>query len=160
MKQTISVLVENRPGVLARITALFARRGFNIDSLAVSVTEDATASRITIAVDGSGYTVEQIEKQLNKLVDVIKVKTLEPEGLCSRELVLIKLGVPAPKRAEVAELAKLTGAEVAELTVNTMTLVLSDTPEHVDRLVELTRPYGIRELVRTGAVALERNDRA
>ena len=156
MKHTISVLVENRPGVLARITGLFSRRGFNIDSLSVSVTEDRTASRITITADGQDSTVEQIEKQLNKLIDVIKVKRLEPETLVARELMLIKLYAPPQKRGEIDELAQLVGAEVAELTRDTMTLSLTDTSERIDRLVELARPYGIRELVRTGTVALER----
>ena len=156
MKHTISVLVENRPGVLARITGLFSRRGFNIDSLSVSVTEDRTASRITITADGQDSTVEQIEKQLNKLIDVIKVKRLEPETLVARELMLIKLSAPPQKRGEIDELARLVGAEVAELTRDTMTLSLTDTSERIDRLVELARPYGIRELVRTGTVALER----
>lgn len=156
MKHTISVLVENRPGALARITGLFARRGFNIDSLSVSATEDRTASRITITAEGAEATVEQIEKQLNKLIDVIKVKRLEPETLVARELMLLKLTAPAQKRGEIDELAKLCGAEVAELTRDTMTLSLTDVPERIDRLVDLARPYGIRELVRTGTVALER----
>ena len=156
MKHTISVLVENRPGALARITGLFARRGFNIDSLSVSATEDRTASRITITAEGAEATVEQIEKQLNKLIDVIKVKRLEPETLVARELMLLKLTAPAQKRGEIDELARLCGAEVAELTRDTMTLSLTDVPERIDRLVDLARPYGIRELVRTGTVALER----
>ena len=156
MKHTISVLVENRPGALARITGLFARRGFNIDSLSVSATEDRTASRITITAEGAEATVEQIEKRLNKLIDVIKVKRLEPETLVARELMLLKLTAPAQKRGEIDELARLCGAEVAELTRDTMTLSLTDVPERIDRLVDLARPYGIRELVRTGTVALER----
>lgn len=160
MKHTISVLVENRAGVLARITGLFARRGFNIDSLAVSVTEDKTVSRITIAVDGSGYTVEQIEKQLNKLIDVIKVKTIRPDELICRELMLCKVGAAPRQRAEVVELAKIVGAEVAELTASTLTLTMTDSPEKLDRLIELVKPYGIRELVRTGIVALERSANA
>lgn len=159
MKHTISVLVENRPGVLARITGLFARRGFNIDSLSVSATEDNTASRITITAEGAETTVEQIEKQLNKLIDVIKVKRLESETLVARELMLIKLTAPAPKRGEIDELARLVGAEIAELTRDAMTLSLTDTSERLDRLVELARPYGIRELVRTGVVALERGSK-
>ena len=156
MKHTISVLVENHAGVLARVAGLFAQRGFNIDSLAVGVTDDERVSRITIVADGSAYTLEQIEKQLNKLIDVIKVKRLEPETLVARELMLLKLTAPAQKRGEIDELAKLCGAEVAELTRDTMTLSLTDVPERIDRLVDLARPYGIRELVRTGTVALER----
>ena len=157
MKHTISVLVENRAGVLSRITGLFARRGFNIDSLAVSETEDKSLSRITITAQGSAYTVEQLEKQLNKLIDVIKVRTILPEELVSRELMLVKVGAGAKTRGEVTELAGIVGAEVAELSATTLTLQLTGTPDRLDRLIELVKPYGIRELVRTGVVALEKD---
>ena len=126
MKHTISILVENHAGVLARVAGLFARRGFNIDSLAVGVTEDEKISRITIIADGTAYTLEQIEKQLNKLIDVIKVRHLPAEELLSRELVLIKVACQPSQRAELISLAEIAKAKISDITVNTMTLELSD----------------------------------
>lgn len=106
MKYTISILVENHPGVLSRVSGLFSRRSFNIDSLAVGVTDDPTVSRITIIVDGNEYTVEQVEKQLNKLIDVIKVKTLAPAETISRELLLVKVAAGAAERGEIMNIVR------------------------------------------------------
>ena len=156
MKHTISVLVENRPGALARITGLFARRGFNIDSLSVSATEDRTASRITITAEGAEATVEQIEKQLNKLIDVIKVRHLPAEELLSRELVLIKVACQPSQRAELISLAEIAKAKISDITVNTMTLELSDSVPRIKTFEELLRPYGIKETVRTGSIAMQK----
>jgi acetolactate synthase-1/3 small subunit len=117
MKHTISILVENHAGVLARVAGLFARRGFNIDSLAVGVTEDEKISRITIIADGTAYTLEQIEKQLNKLIDVIKVRHLPAEELLSRELVLIKVACQPSQRAELISLAEIAKAKISDITV-------------------------------------------
>ncbi len=156
MKHTISVLVENHPGVLSRISGLFSRRGFNIDSLAVGVTDDPCVSRITIVADGNEYTVEQIEKQLNKLIDVIKVKTLEPNDLISRELVLVKVSVSAEKRSEIMTIAEIMGAKIIDLTLSSITLEISDTPYHIQRFEELLHPYGIIEIVRTGIIAIQK----
>ncbi len=156
MKHTISVLVENHAGVLSRISGLFSRRGFNIDSLAVGVTDDPEVSRITIVADGNDYTVEQIEKQLNKLIDVIKVKTLSPDELLSRELLLIKVSVSAEKRSEIMTIAEIMGAKIIDLSLSTITLEISDTFAHVSRFENILRPYGIIEIVRTGTIAIQK----
>ena len=149
MKHTISVLVENHAGVLARVAGLFARRGFNIDSLAVGVTDDERVSRITIVADGSAYTLEQIEKQLNKLIDVIKVKTLHSDSAVTRELVLIKVSC--------ADIAK---GKISDISTNSMTIELSDTKQNLDTYEELLRPYGIKEVVRTGTIAMQKGEAA
>ena len=156
MKHTISVLVENHAGVLSRISGLFSRRGFNIDSLAVGVTDDPAISRITLVADGDEYTVEQIEKQLNKLIDVIKVKTLHPGEHLSRELLLVKVSVSAEKRSEIMTIAEIMGAKIIDLSLSTITLEISDTTAHLARLEEILTPYGIIEIVRTGTIALQK----
>jgi len=155
MKHTISVLVENHPGVLSRISGLFSRRGFNIDSLAVGVTDDPAISRITIIAEGNEYTVEQIEKQLNKLIDVIKVRTLDPDELISRELLLIKVSVSAEKRSEIMTIAEIMGGKIIDLTLSTITLEFSNTTHHLQRVEEILKPYGILEIVRTGSIAIQ-----
>lgn len=156
MKHTISVLVENHPGVLSRISGLFSRRGFNIDSLAVGVTDDPCVSRVTIIVDGNEYTVEQVEKQLNKLIDVIKVKCLESNEHIARELVLVKIAVSAERRAEVMTIAEITKAEIIDISPTTMTLQLADTYSNILRFEEIIRPYGVIEEVRTGTIAIQK----
>lgn len=156
MKHTISVLVENHAGVLSRISGLFSRRGFNIDSLAVGVTDDPAVSRITIIAEGNEYTVEQIEKQLNKLIDVIKVKTLEASELLSRELLLIKVSVLADKRSEIMTIAEIMGAKIIDISLTTITLEMSDTTYHLQRFEEMLKPYGIIEIVRTGSIAIQK----
>lgn len=158
MKHTISVLVENQAGVLARIAGLFARRGFNIDSLAVGVTDDERISRITIVADGSDYTLEQIEKQLNKLIDVIKVKTLQSDSVVSRELVLIKVGCTSKQRAEIMSIVEIANGKISDISQNTMTIELSDSKDNLKNYEELLRPYGIKEIVRTGTIALQKGD--
>lgn len=158
MKHTISVLVENNAGVLARITGLFARRGFNIDSLAVGVTDDERVSRITIVADGDDYTLEQIEKQLNKLIDVIKVKALKNDNVVSRELVLIKVGCTANQRSEVMAIVEIAHGKISDISPNTVTIELSDSKENLANYEELLRPYGIKEIVRTGTIALQKGD--
>lgn len=156
MKHTISVLVENKAGVLSRVSGLFARRGFNIDSLAVGETEDKTISRMTIVVDGNDYTVEQVEKQLNKMIDTLKVKALEGNESTRRELVLIKVTAGAAQRGEVIDIARVLGAKVVDISPSSLTVEHSDRPERVDLLVELLTPYKIKEIARTGTVALEK----
>lgn len=156
MKHTISVLVENHAGVLSRISGLFSRRGFNIDSLAVGVTDNPAVSRITIIAEGNEYTVEQIEKQLNKLIDVIKVKTLDVNELLSRELLLIKINVSADKRSEIMTIAEIMGAKIIDISLTTITLEMSDTTYHLQRFEEMLKPYGIIEIVRTGSIAIQK----
>jgi acetolactate synthase-1/3 small subunit len=156
MKHTISILVENHAGVLARISGLFARRGFNIHSLAVGVTDDETVSRITIVAEGSDYTLEQIEKQLNKLIDVIKVKSVPPEELLTRELILIKVNCTPTQRAELLSIAQTMQAKISDISTNSMTLELSDSESRIATFEELLKPYGIKETVRTGTIALQK----
>ncbi len=156
MKHTISILVENQAGVLARIAGLFARRAYNIDSLAVGVTEDEHISRVTIVAEGSEYTLEQILKQLNKLIDVIKVRTVTEQELLSRELVLIKVNCTPAQRAELISIAEISEAKISDISVSTMTLELSDYEGKIRTFEELLRPYGIKEIVRTGTIAIQR----
>jgi len=156
MKHTISILVENQAGVLARIAGLFARRAYNIDSLAVGVTEDEHISRVTIVAEGNEYTLEQILKQLNKLIDVIKVRTVTEQELLSRELVLIKVNCTPAQRAELISIAEIAEAKISDISVSTMTLELSDHEAKIRTFEELLRPYGIKEIVRTGTIAIQR----
>lgn len=156
MKRTISILVENHAGVLSRISGLFSRRGFNIDSLAVGVTDDPSISCITIVADGNEYTLEQLEKQLNKLIEVIKVKTLENDELLARELMLVKIVAPSEKRSEIATIVDIMGAKIIDLSLTTMTLEISNTSFHLARFEELIKPYGIIEMVRTGTIAIQK----
>lgn len=156
MKHTISVLVENHAGVLSRISGLFSRRGFNIDSLAVGVTEDKTVSRMTIVAEGDDYTIEQLEKQLNKVVDVIKVRTIPQADLISRELMLIKCLAAGKTRSEVLDIAKIMAANIVDLSKTTMTLEICDLPDRLDLLEALLKPYNIQEVMRTGTIALQK----
>lgn len=156
MKHTISVLVENHSGVLSRISGLFSRRGFNIESLAVGPTQDDAVSRITIIADGDEYTVEQIEKQLNKLVEVIKVKTFKAGECLARELLLVKIAAGADKRQDIMTICEIANAKVIDLTLNTMTLEVCDKYEHLKRFEELIAPYGVIEMVRTGTIAIQK----
>ncbi|MDF2566581.1 MAG: acetolactate synthase, small subunit [Oscillospiraceae bacterium] len=156
MKHTISILVENHPGVLSRISGLFARRSFNIESLAVGVTDDSTISRITIVVDGNDYTVEQVEKQLNKLIDVIKLKTLTPSETISRELMLVKVSANSSDRGDIINIVKVMDAKICDITRTTMTIEASQTTENLDNMLEILKPYGIREVVRTGTIAAQK----
>jgi len=156
MKHTISVLVENKAGVLARITSLFARRGFNIDSLAVGTTEDKNISRITLLVDGDDYVAEQVTKQLNKQIDVIKVRKLNQEEITRRELVLVKVKMSAAQRGEIIDIVKIMQGEIVDISHTTLTVELADRPEKVDLLIELLSPYNIVEVARTGTIALQK----
>ena len=156
MKYTMSVLVENHPGVLSKVSGLFSRRGFNIDSLAVGITEDPAISRMTIVVDGDEYTVEQVEKQLNKVIPVIKVKTLEEGAYIPRTLSLIKVAVAAGQRADIMRITELMSARIVDVTRTSMTVEFADTPERTETLETLLRPYGIKEVVRTGVIAIEK----
>lgn len=157
MKYTISVLVENQPGALSKVSGLFSRRGFNIDSLAVGVTEDPAISRMTIVVDGDEYILEQVEKQLNKVIPVIKVKNLNESGeFISSELSLIKVSCTAAQRSEIISISKLMQVRIVDVSLSSLTLQIADTPEQTETLVSLLKPYGIKEIVRTGTVAIEK----
>lgn len=156
MKQTISVLVENQAGVLNRITGLFSRRAFNIESLAVGVTDDPTVSRITIIVDSGNSVVEQVEKQLNKLIEVIKVRTIPEDKMIGRELVLLKVNATNKTRQDIMTICDIMGAKVDDISPNSLTLELSDTPDRIDTFEAMLRPFSILEVVRTGVIALQK----
>ena len=156
MKHTISILVENHAGVLSRISGLFARRGFNIDSLAVGITDDPAVSRITIVVDGNDATVEQVEKQLNKLIDVIKLRRLSDGGTISRELMLLKVQCTEKTRGDIMDVVRVMDAKVSDISKTTLTVEISDTTERLEIIGELLKPFGILEVVRTGTIALEK----
>ncbi|TLM79762.1 MAG: acetolactate synthase small subunit [Actinobacteria bacterium] len=159
MQHTISVLVENRPGVLQRVAGLFARRGFNIDSLAVGVTEDPTLSRMTIVVNAGDKPLEQITKQLHKLINVIKIQDLDPKDMVDRELVLYKVNAPAERRHEIIEIANVFRAKIVDVGKNSLTIEATGTADKLGAMEDLLRAYGIRELARTGRIALSRGSR-
>jgi acetolactate synthase I/III small subunit len=159
MKHTLAVLVENKPGALTRITSMFARRGYNIESLAVGATERDDVSRITLRVDCAQHSLEQIEKQMHKLVNVLRVQELSPGESVERELVLLKVAAPASKRTELMALAEVFGARVADLGPDAIVFELIGSPEEVDSFQELVRPHGLQELVRTGRIGLTRATR-
>lgn len=162
MKKIFSVLVENKSGVLSRIAGLFSRRGFNIDSLVVGETEDADISRMTIVSSGDEKTLEQVEKQLNKLIDVIKVVTLEAEATATtrRELALIKVVCEAKTRGEILDISNIMGAEIVDLAHEMLTLEFANRPEKLNLLIEMLTPYGIVEIARTGMVALQKGSQS
>ena len=156
MKHTLSVHVENKPGALTRITSMFARRGFNIESLAVGPTEHQSISRITISVDCDDAALAQIEKQMHKLVNVRRITELPPGESVERELALIKVAAPPAKRSELLALADVFKARIADLGPDAVVFELAGTPEEIDSFEELVRPHGVKELVRTGRVGLRR----
>jgi acetolactate synthase-1/3 small subunit len=150
------VLVENRPGVLSRVSGLFTRRSFNIDSLAVSPTEDVERSRMTITCDDSKFPIEQVTKQLDKLVNVIKVRDLDPDNMVARELALLKVRADGSNRAEIIQLVEIFGAQIIDVTAATLTIQATGESDELVNLEELLRPFGVIELVKTGVVALGR----
>jgi len=159
VKHTLSVLVENKPGVLMRITSMFARRGYNIESLAVGPTERHDVSRITLRVDCETSPLEQIEKQMHKLVNVLRVSELVAGESIERELVLMKVAAPPSKRAELMALGEVFHARVVDLGPESIVFELTGAPEDVDSFEELVRPHGLQELVRTGRIGLGRATR-
>jgi acetolactate synthase-1/3 small subunit len=156
VKHTIAVLVENKAGVLSRISGLFARRGFNIDSLAVGPTENPRISRITIIVDGDDYMAEQVTKQLNKLIDVLKVRNLADSEITRRELALVKVKVDESKRGEIVDIAKIMNCDIVDISHTTLMIEFDDRPERVDLLIDLLSKYSIVEMARTGTIALQK----
>jgi acetolactate synthase-1/3 small subunit len=154
----LSVLVENKAGVLARVAGLFARRGFNIISLAVAPTEDERLSRITIAVDVAATPLEQITKQLFKLINVVKITELDPREAVERELLLVTVEAPAATRSQIIELVDVFEGRILNVGHERLTLSLEGHPDKLDDFEELLRPYGIAELQRTGRVALPKID--
>jgi acetolactate synthase-1/3 small subunit len=156
----IAVLVGDSPGVLSRVAGLFSRRGFNIDSLAVGGTDRPGVSRMTITFEGDDALLEQVTKQLNKLIDVHKVIDLEPASVVGRELALIRVHCEPVRRPQVAQLADLFRARVVDVSKSSMVIEVSGTQEKVEALIQLLRDFGLKELVRTGPIALERGTAA
>jgi acetolactate synthase-1/3 small subunit len=160
MSHTLSVLVENKPGVLSRAAALFARRGFNIDSLVVAETEDTQVSRMTITVEEKDQSVEQITKQLHKLVNVLKITSLDPGSSVERELLLIKVKTDARSRQEIMQMVEIFGARIADVSSEVLLIEMTGTRDKVSAFMDLLAPFGVVELMRTGRVAMSRGPRA
>lgn len=156
MKKIYSVLVENRSGVLCKVAGLFSRRCFNIDSLAVGETEDTTVSRMTIVSSGDERTIEQIEKQLNKKIDVIKVKTFDEPASVSRELMLMKVKYNKNNRRDIIETCQIMGADIVDMSKNMMIIQICDVSERVTLLISMMKGISIVELARTGTLALQK----
>ena len=156
---TLSVLVEDKPGVLARVAALFSRRGFNIESLAVGATEQKNMSRMTIVVSVEDFPLEQITKQLNKLINVIKIVEQDGDNSVSRELALIKVRADAGTRSQVIEAVNLFRAKVVDVSTESLTIEATGTPEKIEAFLRVVEPYGVREIVQSGVVSLARGPR-
>ncbi|AEH50301.1 acetolactate synthase small subunit [Pseudothermotoga thermarum] len=156
MRHILSVLVENHPGVLSKVAGLFTRRGFNIDSLTVGTTTDPTISRMTIVVKGDEYVVEQITKQLSKLIDVIAVKKLNPQETVERELALIKIKADHKTRSDVIQISEIFRANIVDVSNQTLTIEVFGDQDKINAMIELLKQYEIVEMARTGPIALER----
>lgn len=155
-RYTLSVLVENQAGVLSRVVGLFSRRGFNIHSLSVGTTQDDSVSRITIEVNGDAQTVEQVSKQLSKIVEVIKIKTLRNYEIVKRGLALVKVKVSPKTRSEVIEITTVFRANIVDISPNTLTVEITGHDRKIGAFIDLVEPYGIEEISCTGMTALER----
>jgi len=155
-KHILSILVENKPGVLTRIAGLFARRGFNIDTLAVGPTDDDSISRITLTLDGAVHPIDQVTKQLHKLVNVLKIRDLEPEETLARELALFKVSTEVATRAEVMQICEIFRAKVVDVTKRSVVIEVTGTQDKVEAFERLVRPFGLIEMARTGEIAISR----
>jgi acetolactate synthase-1/3 small subunit len=155
-KHILSILVENKPGVLTRIAGLFARRGFNIDTLAVGPTDDERISRITLTLDGAVHPIDQVTKQLNKLVNVLKIRDLEPGETLARELALFKISTDGASRAEVMQICEIFRAKVVDVSKRSVVVEVTGTYDKVDAFERLVRPFGLIEMARTGEIAISR----
>jgi acetolactate synthase I/III small subunit len=156
-KHLLSLLVENKPGVLARIAGLFSRRGFNIDTLAVGPTEDPEVSRITMTVDGALHPIDQVTKQLHKLVNVIKIRDMEPEQTVAREMALFKVSAAIESRGEIMQFAEIFRADVIDVSRRTLTIQVTGDTGKINAFERMIRPHGLVEMVRTGEVAITRS---
>jgi acetolactate synthase I/III small subunit len=159
-RHTLSVLVENKPGVLARISGLFSRRGFNIDSLAVGPTEHPEISRMTIVVNVEDLPLEQVTKQLNKLINVLKIVELDPASSVQRELILVKVRADAETRSQVLETVQLFRAKVVDVAPDAVTIEATGSRDKLEALIRVLEPFGIKELVQSGMVAIGRGARS
>ncbi len=155
-KHIISLLVENKPGVLTRIAGLFARRGFNIDTLAVGPTDDESLSRITLTLDGALHPIDQVTKQLHRLVHVIKIRDLEPEECVARELALFKVSADAETRAQVMQFTDIFRGKVIDVSKKSMTIEITGTDDKIEAFEQMIRPFGLIEMVHTGEIAISR----
>jgi acetolactate synthase-1/3 small subunit len=155
-KHIISLLVENKPGVLARIAGLFSRRGFNIDTLAVGPTDDPMLSRMTLTLDGALHPIDQVTKQLHKLVNVIKIRDLEPEEAVARELALFKIAADGDTRAQVMQFAEIFRGHVIDVSKRSITIEVTGANDKIEAFEHAVRPFGLIEMVRTGEIAISR----
>jgi acetolactate synthase-1/3 small subunit len=155
-KHVLSILVENKPGVLTRITGLFARRGFNIDTLAVGPTDDEAISRITLTLDGALHPIDQVTKQLHKLVNVLKIRDLEPDEALARELALFKVAADGAGRSEVMQICEIFRAKVVDVTKRSVVVEVTGTHDKIEAFEGLVRPFGLIEMARTGEIAIAR----
>lgn len=155
-KHVLSLVVENKPGVLSRIAGLFSRRGFNIDTLAVGPTEDPGLSRLTLTLDGAKHPIDQVTKQLNKLVNVVKLRDMEPAETTAREMALYKVAAPVESREEIMQFAEIFGARIIDVSRRSLTIELTGKADKIQAFEEMIRPHGLMEMVRTGEIALSR----
>ena len=159
MKHTLAILVENKPGVLTRVAGLFSRRAFNIESLAVGVTEKSDTSRMTIVVSGDDRVFEQVMKQLNKIIDVIRVSEIPADDAVNRELALIKVGVDSTTRAEVMQIVDVFRAKIVDVGIKSLVIEMTGDEDKINAMVQLLRHFGIKEMVRTGKIAINRGSK-
>ncbi len=159
MKRTLSVLVENNPGVLSKVSGLFGRRGYNIESLVVSETEDRTISRMTIIIDGDDEILEQVKKQLNKLVDVIKVSDLTNEETVDRQLLLIRVNADNSTRTEIIQLMDIFRARIVDIGRKSLMIEATGDETKIDAIIKSLQPFGIQELVKTGTISVVRGSK-
>jgi acetolactate synthase I/III small subunit len=155
-KHVLSILVENKPGVLTRTAGLFARRGFNIDTLTVGPTDDENLSRITLTLDGALHPIDQVTKQLHKLINVLKIRDLEPTDTVARELALFKLAADGAQRAEVMQICEIFRGKVVDVTRRSMIVEITGTTDKVEAFEKMVRPFGLIEMMRTGEIAISR----
>jgi acetolactate synthase-1/3 small subunit len=155
-KHILSILVENKPGVLTRIAGLFARRGFNIDTLAVGPTDDPTMSRITLTLDGAMHPIDQVTKQLHKLVNVIKIRDLEPADTVARELALFKISADGSSRAEVMQMVEIFRAKIIDVSRRSVIIEVTGSWDKIEAFERMVRPFGLIEMARTGEIAISR----
>jgi acetolactate synthase-1/3 small subunit len=155
-KHILAIMVENKPGVLTRIAGLFARRGFNISTLAVGPTDDPAVSRVTLTLDGAKHPIDQVTKQLHKLVNVLKIRDLEPEETLARELALFKVSTDGASRAEVMQICEIFRAKIVDVTKRSVIVEVTGTYEKVEAFERLVRPFGLIEMARTGEIAISR----
>jgi acetolactate synthase I/III small subunit len=155
-KHVLSILVENKAGVLSRIAGLFARRGFNIDTLTVGPTDDEQISRVTLTVDGALHSIDQVTKQLHKLVNILKIRDLEPTDTVARELALFKISADGAQRNELMQIAEIFRAKVVDVTKRSVIVEVTGTTDKVEAFENMVRPFGMIEMMRTGEIAIAR----